>query len=467
MTITYIGAGTAATAVNASVTPVAHANTAVGDLVLVFASIRNSGTGTVDTPAGWSLITGSANFAVLGHFWETGDVIPAITFTGGVANADTIGQTITFRGVEPRLNDAVGAAISQLNASAQNVDYPALAVPGGNHAVVICMWKQDDNTGVTTPAGFTAVASTTTTTGDDASQAVRYQIQTTDTDITAGTLTVSGGAAAISRSAVIALRPAAAFAVQEQDTWPASVLATVTGVQHGIDQVTVVRQVAGVDTVLRGGESADPIQDTSFVVLDAELPFGVPVRYAAIVNGGVRYDTDAVTYTLVGGKVALTDAITGLAVESTILAWDSKQLDRAATVYRVGDRNIVVSGDLGQFQAALTLYQETDTANAQLKELLANATEATIQIRQPGGYADVDCYVVVLAAAPTRFSQDGSDPRRTWVLQVAEVDGWAPALEAQGFTLQDIYDFYASAGTLADLADDHATLLAVAQADWS
>lgn len=464
MTITFVGAGTSATGNNASVTPVAHASTAAGDLVLVCASIRNSGTGTVDVPTGWTRLDGTANLSILGRIWQAGDTIPAITFTGGVANADTIAQTVTFRGVEPRLPDAVGAANSRTNGSTQNIDYTLLDVPGAAHAVLLVVWKQDDNTGVSTPAGFTAGPSTSTTTGDDSSQAIKYQIQTTETDITAGTLTVTGGAAAISRAIIIALRPAAAIAVQEQAVWPPRVLVSVTGLTVGVDDVQVVRTVAGADTVLRAGVSAMPVVDTSFLVVDAELPFGVPVTYAAIVNGTVRYETAPSTYTLTGGKVALSDAITGVAAETVILAWPERSWDRQSTIYKVGARNVVVSGDLGQWESDITFYMESDSAQEQMLELLDTATGAVVQIRQPGGYAGVDSHVAVTSVRQPRFSQDGTDPRRTWILHCVQVDGWASTLEASGYTLQDIYDFYGASGTLADLNSDFATLLLIAQA---
>lgn len=464
MTITFVGSGTSATGNNASVTPVAHASTAAGDLVLVCASIRNSGTGTVNVPTGWTRVDGTANITILGRIWEAGDVIPAITFANGVANADTIAQTVTFRGVEPRLPDCVGATNSRTNSSAQNIDYTLLDVPGAAHAVLLYVWKQDDNTGVSTPAGFTAGPSTSTTTGDDASQAIKYQIQTTEADISSGTLTVTGGGSAISRAIIIALRPAAAIAVQTQAVYPSRVLVSVTGLTVGVDEVQVVRTVGGEDTVLRSGVSASPVTDTSYLVVDAELPFGVPVTYAAIVNGTVRYETSPTTYTLTGGKVALTDAITGVAAETVILAWNELAYDRQSTVYKVGARNVVVSGDLGQWEADITFYMESDSSQSQMLELLDTATGSVMQIRQPGGYAGVDSYVAVTAVKQSRFSQDGTDPRRTWTLHCVQVDGWASTLEASGYTLQDIYDFYGASGTLADLNSDFTTLLDIAQA---
>ena len=328
MTITYVGTGTSVAGLNSAVTPIAHASTLPGDLVLVQVSIRNVAA-TFTTPSGWTRIAGT-NHQVYGRIWQTGDVIPAFTPTGGAGTNDTIGSTITLRGVEGGVLAATGGADTapvQANASAQNVAYPALTVPGANHAALMFLWKADDASSYTTPAGWTSgsfLASTTA--GDDASQLSYYQIQTTATNITAGSVVVTGGAAAISGAIMVYLRPAAAIAVVEQPSWPARVLVTVSGLTLG-DSISVYRDVGGERTLLRAGTSA-VVTDPSFLVLDAELPFGVPVTYVAIVNGEVTYTSAADTYVLVGGKVAITDALTGLAAEVVIQEWTTKTYER-------------------------------------------------------------------------------------------------------------------------------------------
>lgn len=258
---------------------------------------------------------------------------------------------------------------------------------------------------------------------------------------------------------------AVAIAATAQTAWPPRVLVQVTGLTIG-NSITVYRSVGGERTALRGGTSTS-VTDTSFLVLDAELPFGIPVTYVARVNAATDYATSATAYALPGGKVALSDAISGLSAEAVILAWDSSTFQRQATVFKVGARNVVVAGALGQPEQDITLYAETDTASALLLALFTDATSAIVQIRQPGGYADVDGYYAITSAERGRFSQDGTDPRRTWTVRAVSVDGWPSALQAAGFTLQDIYDYYGASGTLADLAADYPTLLSVAQADWS
>jgi hypothetical protein len=259
----------------------------------------------------------------------------------------------------------------------------------------------------------------------------------------------------------------------DQDVWPPRVQITVAGLTPG-DDVVIYREVDGARTPVRGG-TATNVTDFAFLTIDAELPFGVPVRWIAVVNDDTGSPTVAETYTLPGGKVALTDAITGTAAEVVVLAWPEWSYDMDASVFRVQDsddegqprtRNIVVSGGVGQFTATIEFYVETASAKRSVLTLLASATQNIMQIRQPGGYDDTDAYVALLGHRMRRYSGDGSDARRVHVLEVAQVDGWSDDLTAAGWTLGDLADVYAGL-TLADLANDFSTLLALAQADLS
>lgn len=247
-----------------------------------------------------------------------------------------------------------------------------------------------------------------------------------------------------------------------QDSYPPRVVVAATGLTVG-DFVELSRVVGGVRTPVRGGLD-ESVSDTSFVRVDAELPFGVPVHYHANVND-VGHDSTTATYTLTGGKVALSDAVSGLAAEVVILAWPDKAYSPQSSTFKVGGRNVVVQGALGQFESTVELFTETTSSRDNLWALLRNCTEGIIQVRQPGGYDGVDSYIAVTDAKETRWSQDGSDPRRRHTLQIAEVEPWASVLEAHGYTLQDLADAYAGQ-TLADLAMDYPTLLAVSQGDF-
>lgn len=254
-----------------------------------------------------------------------------------------------------------------------------------------------------------------------------------------------------------------AITATTQDTWPPRVLVSVTGLTVG-DGIEVYRAVAGRRTLVRAGTATTA--DTSFLRTDAELPFGQPVSYVAVINDTTEYATGPVTYALPGGRVAVSDAISGDAAETVILAWPERTRDRDSTVFRVGGRTVVVSGPMGQPTGDIELFTSTTAAYDDLMALFSSATEGVVQIRQPGGYDGVDSYLAVLAATERRWSQDGSDPRRIVVVQAAEVEGWAPALENRGTTLQDIADAY-NVLTLADLAADYPTLLALAQGEFA
>jgi hypothetical protein len=255
-----------------------------------------------------------------------------------------------------------------------------------------------------------------------------------------------------------------ALTATEQDVYPPRVLLTASDLNLG-DSIQLYRVVGGDRTTVRAG-SDDEVDDPSFVRIDAELPFGVPVSYVAVVNDDFEFTTSSVTYTLPGGKVVLSDAINGNAVEVVILAWPDKTYERRAALYRVGGRNVAVVGDYGMFTGDIEFYTEATSTRDELADLFASATEGVIQIRQPGGYDGIDSFIAILGVTERRFSPDGSDQRRTHVVRAAETEGWAPALEATGYTLQDVADAYDGL-TLADLAGDFSTLLAVAQGDFS
>lgn len=234
---------------------------------------------------------------------------------------------------------------------------------------------------------------------------------------------------------------AVAITATEQDVYPPRVLVSVTGLTIG-DAVEVYRVVGGERTLVRAG-SDDSVTDTSFLRVDAEVPFSVPVSYVAVVNGTDEYTTTPDTYTLTGGLPVVTDAISGLAAEAKILAWDEKRYNRPSSVFQVGGRNVVVADDWGQFEGTVEFVTEETSSRDNLMTTLTDATEGVVQIRQPGGYDGVDSYVSVIGASERRHSQDGSDQRRIISVDAVETDSWAPSLEGRGFTLQDIADAYA------------------------
>lgn len=203
----FVDVGAAVSGNNASLTPPLPAGLVEGDLMVLFASIRNSGAGFPNPPTGWNPKLYSENVALLSKRYVSGDAAPLVTFGGGVANADTMARIAAWR----RAGETVVTSLGQLNGSAQDIAYPALAIPDDDLLIIDAAWKADDysaNTARPSPGTFTSIGGVTSTAGDDAGMSWWYQIQTNKADLTSGTHTVTGGAAAISRSMVVALRHA-------------------------------------------------------------------------------------------------------------------------------------------------------------------------------------------------------------------------------------------------------------------
>lgn len=251
----------------------------------------------------------------------------------------------------------------------------------------------------------------------------------------------------------------------ERDTWPAHVLVSVTGLTAG-DVVTLYRSVAGVRTAVRGASEVT-IADTTMVRVDAEYPFGTPVTWVAVVNGVDEYTTSpALTVTLVGGKVALTDALTGAAAEVVIWTQPDKHVERRSTVMSPGGRTVAVLGQLGGPSYTFEVFTDTDVGRENLFALLAGATGGTVLMRQPGGYADVDAYLAVVAATRRRLVQGGLDPRRIHTLDVVEVEAWGANVEARGYVYSDLEALFTGLD-YADLEATYATYHDLAIADLS
>jgi hypothetical protein len=209
----YVGAGALVSGDNASLTPALPAGwrarpEGVPDLFVCLASIRNSGTGTVNVPTGWFAIVNFGNVALLGRYAQLGDTAPTITFTGGASGDTTLAHIIALRDVEVDPANLVIASATQLNASAQNIAVPNLTVGEGG-IVLIAGWKQDDWTSVAALTGqlFNEAIDVSSTTGNDAGHVLDYRVQSGATNVFATNLVVTGGASAISRSIVVGLRP--------------------------------------------------------------------------------------------------------------------------------------------------------------------------------------------------------------------------------------------------------------------
>jgi hypothetical protein len=209
-TVTFGATGSVSSGSSGSRAPGLPTSSASGNLILIFASTRNSGTGTVDTPANWTrlaIFPATANCQVFARIYDGVWSMPTVTYTGGAANEDTIAQSMRLAGKWHDASKILVGAASRLNPSAQNIIYPGIPLPAADNCIVLYFgWKQDDWTSVATLSGATEIAENTSTGGNDAGQVWDYLIQTTATTIPSGSFAVTGGAGAISRGGVAVLR---------------------------------------------------------------------------------------------------------------------------------------------------------------------------------------------------------------------------------------------------------------------
>jgi hypothetical protein len=197
-----------------------------GDLVLLQASIRNSGAGAPVAPAGWTTVMDASNMKMFGKIVTGAEPDPTVNFVGGVANADTLAQTAAFR----RTALTVGNVTTRLNSiAAQNITVPALVVPEDRMVFIYAMWKQDDFSSMSDgPAGefFTGIGPVTSTAGDDAGQHWSFRIYEEKKNLGNTELLVIGGAAAISRGGAIVFEHTDTTLSTETE----SITPTITGV---------------------------------------------------------------------------------------------------------------------------------------------------------------------------------------------------------------------------------------------
>lgn len=202
--------GTASTGSSGSRTPGLPTGSASGNAVFIFASTRNSGTGTVDTPANWTrlpIFPSTANCQVFCRIYDGVWSMPTVTFTAGVALEDTIAQSMRLPGKWHDASKILLGYASCLNASAQNITYPGLSLPVADNCIALWFgWKQDDFSASNTPNSSTQIQLSASTAGNDAGQVWFYANQTTATAYPSAAPTVTGGAAAISRGGVAFLR---------------------------------------------------------------------------------------------------------------------------------------------------------------------------------------------------------------------------------------------------------------------
>lgn len=204
-TIAVRAAGTADTDNNASLTPGLPAGLTAGDLLLGVAGIRNTAA-TVTVPTGYTTLLNHGNLVLFGRIADGTESTPTVAFSGGSAGDDTIAQLAAFTGSFYDIDNLLVASGFQTNSSAQDIAYPDIAVPCDDCLIIYVGFKHDDWTSAATIASATEIGEPDSTAGNDAGLVWDRLIQTSKANIAAGSFTVTGGASAVSKGVVVALR---------------------------------------------------------------------------------------------------------------------------------------------------------------------------------------------------------------------------------------------------------------------
>lgn len=196
----FVGASSATHGDNATLAPDLHISSAKGDLVLVFAAIRNTAA-TVGTPTGYTVLMADGNVCLFGKIHSGSESAPSVTFSGGSAGDSTSAQTATFRGYQLTRYSLANLT----NSSAQDIAIPAFRPEQANTLALFLGWKADDWISVATLSGATEIGEPSTASGNDQGLVWDYVIQTTPVEYAATSFTVTGGASAVSKGYVLAV----------------------------------------------------------------------------------------------------------------------------------------------------------------------------------------------------------------------------------------------------------------------
>lgn len=159
MAITYVGAGAWSVANNAALTPALPSGLQVGDLMVLFAGIRENGA-TVNTPSGWTILqatyqapTYESALAVFYRVYQTGDSSPTVSYTGGGSNDTTHAVIYAFRGQST--TTPMVASIALQGSQDSNVQaYQYSQIENGDAAVCFALYPNDTTGTPTASAEF-------------------------------------------------------------------------------------------------------------------------------------------------------------------------------------------------------------------------------------------------------------------------------------------------------------------------
>jgi hypothetical protein len=173
----------------------------LGDVLILQAAIRNSGTGTVTLPSGWTAITNTGNMLLAYKDWVSGVTAPSVAFVGGAAGEDTLASVYGLRNASMQL---WAVATPLLNPAATAILTPAIAVPAKGYQIRYG-WTQDDYSG-SSLSTFSVLTSAISTAGNDAGIISVGKLHTTAVNDIAQVITLTGGTSVISRGGSVSFQ---------------------------------------------------------------------------------------------------------------------------------------------------------------------------------------------------------------------------------------------------------------------
>lgn len=501
MAITYVAAGSLASGA-VSGTPGLPAGISVGDLLIMQVVSASPTDATVSTPAGWDYIdsfestigvfgvgTGPRRMTFLARVYAAGDAAPSIVLPSGT-NSVVSAEIFAFHrsaGTGWRYAAQFGEEdTSTVSFTAPTSDVVTWAP---NDFVLLGYGLPASGTTLSAEAIVAAgVTFGTITERADAAVAVGAGIRFASATgaVTAGTVSVVASinatlsVAGFGVAGLIRIREASStLTAVTQGVEPERVLITATGLAaENINTISLQRVVSGDIFDIRGSVGVSLLGDDSFVRTDAEQPFGVAFSYQAILVDALG-DTWIITSNSLTQNITnalLSDALTGLGLELQIVSWPQKDYSRDSAVFNINGRIVVVDRPRSTPSSTLTVATASNDDRNQLNELLSNATDGIIQLRQQRQIAGVGCVEydddtdAYLAITADSFLRNGRfiSPSRLVSMTCIEVEPWPAIFEAHGSTLLDIYNKYPDS-TLQRIADvfTPGTLLSIAQFDWT
>ncbi|MFI1767527.1 hypothetical protein ACH41H_36520 [Streptomyces sp. NPDC020800] len=487
MTISYGTVGALAQHTD-TVTPALPAGATAGQLAILQVVSGHPGDNVPSTPSGWSLIgsfsggggtfglnAGPRRLTFFARELAGGDGAPTTAIPSGSsgsmigARVFTLSRSagtgwrwaVTF-GQDTTSHTAFSAACST-----------ALTFKMGDFCILGYAWPVQSVSTSARAATATGITFNTATShlGDAITAGNGARLTAADTSVTAGsgtqapTVTSTLSAAATGVAGLLRIREASSdVTATAQSVFPPRNLVSAMGLTgDDITTITLYRQVDSNLTPVRAASAVDVTGQASFLRVDAEQPFGVALNYAAVLTdvNGAQWTVYSGPITSNVGSDVVSDAIRGVGAAVQIESPLEWKRDRDTAQFNIGGRIVVVGRPRSSRSGTLTVRTETDDAGDAMNDVLDNATEGILLVRKQVTLSRLDGTYALLDDTE---SPNWYDEFRWFALSVVQADDWPDAMEAAGFTLQDIANNFS---TLADIAAFFTTtLLAIAQYDF-